>query len=216
MLLRRLLDALKVPYKSCDSFSQLRKKLREYINLLWKGKKIQRRQEEQNAANVRFHEELRNIQLSWAQIVPQCLKDKIINLFRERTLSEALATFTCASCSEAVLQRSHCSLSLAEFDVDILKRPELRASEEHLDRYKWLHPDCTPPMPYAEGPLRDILVDPDGVAFPSTGGPPVLSLCLLCHSSSKKKKLPPLSLPDKPSLVRFLRNSRISLLLRRQ
>jgi hypothetical protein len=43
-------------------------------------------------------------------------------------------------------------------------------------------------------------VDPDGVAFPSTGGPPVLFLCSLCHSSLKKKKLPPLSLANRTFL----------------
>ncbi|KAJ7939765.1 hypothetical protein B0H13DRAFT_1850536 [Mycena leptocephala] len=52
-------------------------------------------------------------------------------------------------------------------------------------------------MPYDEGPLHE---DPDGVAFPSTGGPPVLSLCSPCHSSLKKKKLPPLSLANKTFL----------------
>ncbi|KAJ7805331.1 hypothetical protein B0H13DRAFT_1464607, partial [Mycena leptocephala] len=63
------------------------------------------------------------------------------------------------------------------------------------------HPDCTPPsMPFDEGPLRDILLDPDGVSFPLNGEPPVLSLCPPCHSSLKKKKLPPLSLANKTFL----------------
>lgn len=44
--LRRLLDALKVPYDRSHSFSQLRKKLSEYMNLLRKGKKIEHSQEE--------------------------------------------------------------------------------------------------------------------------------------------------------------------------
>ncbi|KAJ7913171.1 hypothetical protein B0H13DRAFT_2326569 [Mycena leptocephala] len=55
-------------------------------------------------------------------------------------------------------------------------------------------------MPFDEGPLRDILLDPDGVSFPLNGEPPVLSLCPPCHSSLKTKKLPPLSLANKTFL----------------
>ncbi|KAJ7205792.1 hypothetical protein GGX14DRAFT_397490 [Mycena pura] len=52
-------------------------------------------------------------------------------------------------------------------------------------------------MPYDEGPLRDLLVDPDGVSFPPSGGIPTLSLCTSCYSSLKNKKMPPLSLANK-------------------
>jgi hypothetical protein len=55
-------------------------------------------------------------------------------------------------------------------------------------------------MPYDEGHLRDILVDPDGVSFPSDGGSPTLSLCKSCHSSLKNNKIPPLSLTNKTFL----------------
>ncbi|KAJ7891747.1 hypothetical protein B0H13DRAFT_2340450 [Mycena leptocephala] len=77
------------------------------------------------------------------------------SLFREQTSSEALGTFTCASCGGAVPLRSHRSLSLSQFDVDVLKRPDLSANEENLlDRYKWLHPASTPaPMPFDELPF---------------------------------------------------------------
>jgi hypothetical protein len=51
-------------------------------------------------------------------------------------------------------------------------------------------------MPYDEGPLRDLLVDPDGVSFPDSGGP-TLSLCTTCHSCLKRNKLPPLSLANR-------------------
>ncbi|KAF8157746.1 hypothetical protein K438DRAFT_1620612, partial [Mycena galopus ATCC 62051] len=55
-------------------------------------------------------------------------------------------------------------------------------------------------MPFDEGPLRDILIDRDGVSFPSDGGDPVLSLCSECQSSLRKGKLPPLSLANKTFL----------------
>jgi len=99
-----------------------------------------------------------------------------------------LVTFTCASWPEAVLLRSHCSLSFAEFDIELLKRSYLTANEDLvLDRYKWLHPECNPPaMPFDEGVLRDILVDLDGVSFPSNGDPPVLSLSWSGSSPRKR------------------------------
>lgn len=118
--LRRLLHALNIPYENSDSFRDLRKKLKTYINILRKGKRVERAQQDKDDAQNRFDAELRDVRASWPQIVPRRLKDKIINLFREQTSSEALATFTCASCAEAVLLRSHCSLSLSEFDIEIL------------------------------------------------------------------------------------------------
>ncbi|KAJ7847499.1 hypothetical protein B0H14DRAFT_2583586 [Mycena olivaceomarginata] len=51
-------------------------------------------------------------------------------------------------------------------------------------------------MPYEEGPLHDLLVDPDGVLFPDSGAP-TLSLCTTCHSCLKHNKLPPLSLANR-------------------
>jgi hypothetical protein len=84
-------------------------------------------------------------------------------------------------------------------DLNVFKRPDFKVDETNLlDRYKWLHPDCTQPMmPFEEGPLRDLLLDPLGVSFPTDGGPPVLSLCKTCHSYLKKKKMPTLSLANR-------------------
>ncbi|KAJ6602014.1 hypothetical protein DFH09DRAFT_900135, partial [Mycena vulgaris] len=64
------------------------------------------------------------------------------------------------------------------------------------------HPECNPPaMPFDEGVLRDILVEPDGVSFPSNGDPPVLSLCFTRHSSPKCKRISPHSLANRTFLV---------------
>ncbi|KAJ6525872.1 hypothetical protein DFH09DRAFT_850352, partial [Mycena vulgaris] len=56
------------------------------------------------------------------------------------------------------------------------------------------------PVPFDEGPLRDLLVDLDGVSFSTDGSLPLLSLCSTCHSSLKNKKPPPLSLANRPIL----------------
>ncbi|KAJ7931923.1 hypothetical protein B0H13DRAFT_1857572 [Mycena leptocephala] len=81
------------------------------------------------------------------------------------------------------------------------QRPDCKTDEANLlDHYKLLHPDCIPPpMPYDEGPLRDLL-DPDGISQPLDAGPPVLSVCKTCHSSLKRKKMPALSLANRTFL----------------
>ncbi|KAJ7865848.1 hypothetical protein B0H13DRAFT_1636891, partial [Mycena leptocephala] len=55
-------------------------------------------------------------------------------------------------------------------------------------------------MPFDEGPLRDLLLDPDGVSFSNDGDSPVLSLCKSCHSYLKRKKMPALSLANRTFL----------------
>ncbi|KAJ7463028.1 hypothetical protein FB451DRAFT_1180668 [Mycena latifolia] len=97
------------------------KQLRAYILTLRKGKRVEREQQAKTDAITRFNEQLQKIRESWPQLVPQSLKDKIITEFREMTSSEALTTFTCASCAEAIPLRSHFSLSITEFDCQILK-----------------------------------------------------------------------------------------------
>jgi hypothetical protein len=42
-----------------------------------------------------------------------------------------------------------------------------------IDQYKWLHPDyISPPMAYDDGPLRNLLLDPEGVSEPLNAGAP--------------------------------------------
>jgi hypothetical protein len=55
-------------------------------------------------------------------------------------------------------------------------------------------------MPFNEGALRDVLVDPDGVPFPPDGGRPTLSLYKNCYSLLKNKKLPALALANRTFL----------------
>jgi hypothetical protein len=191
--LRRVLSNLDVQYDNDDSLPQLRRKLKSYILKLRKGKDTDRIQRQKHDKLVEEREQLESVRRSWPQLVPQSLKNKILRLFRNETSSDALSTFTCAACAESVPLRSHCSVTVGDpnIDLDVLKRPDLRPDDSLLlDQYKWLNPECDPPpMPFDEGPLRDILVDRDGVYFPSDHGPPSLSLCKSCHSALKKKKV---------------------------
>ncbi|KAJ7323606.1 hypothetical protein DFH08DRAFT_817642 [Mycena albidolilacea] len=143
--LRRLLTTLGIDYSRSESLRELRNKLRERISTLRKGKHAERKADAQaertrlQRAETRafYEEESRKIIASWPQLVPQSLKNNIINMFREQTSSEALATYNCASCSESVPFRSHCSLPLDEFDSTLLQRPDLKANENLvLDCYK--------------------------------------------------------------------------------
>jgi hypothetical protein len=196
----RILTSLDIDHQPSDPLRVLREKLRAYILFLRKGKHIEREQQAVYGETTRFNEQVKQIHESWPQLVPQALKDKIIKIFRERTSSEALTTFTCASCAETVPLISQCSLSLDMFHTEIIKQPDRRLDDDLvLERYKWLHPECVPPLMPLDGNdvLDDLLLDPDGVSFASDGSPPLLSLCSVCHSSLKNNKLPPLSLASK-------------------
>ncbi|KAJ7611290.1 hypothetical protein FB45DRAFT_875488 [Roridomyces roridus] len=198
--LRRVLDILKVEYDSGQSLGQLRRLLKHQVTVLRRGKKAELVDEERSQAQERFNLKLDEIHRCWPQLVPQSLKNQCIRNFRERTGSEALSTFTCAVCAESSPLRSHCSVAAddPEFDLSILQQPD---DTNVLDMYKWLHPECEqPPMPYDEGPLRNLLVDPDGVTFSAESAVPTLSMCKCCHSSLKRKKLPALALANRTFL----------------
>jgi hypothetical protein len=202
--LRRVLANLGIEHGTDDSLPQLRRKLKKYIMQLRRGKNTERSQRNKEDEATRHKNELDFIRQAWPQLVPQSLKNKILVLFRETTSSEALSTFTCAACAESAPLRSHCSMSIGDpsFDLNLLKRPNLKSDESLLlDQYKWLHPDCVPPpMPFDDGPLRDILVDRDGVSLPLDGGQPSLSLCKSCHSSLKNGRTPALALANRTFL----------------
>jgi hypothetical protein len=202
--LRRVLKNMDIEHEDSDSIGQLHTKLKRHITDLRRGKKVEQSQEQERVAQAKYVEDLEAIWQLWPQPVPQSLKNKRLCMFRNQTSSEVLSTFTCATCAESVSLRDHCSVRVGDsyFDLTVLKRPDLNSDETNiLDRYKWLHPDCiSPPMPFDEGPLRDLLLDPDGVSLSTDGGSPVLSLCKSCHSYLKRKKMPAFSLANSPFL----------------
>ncbi|KAF7314095.1 ATP-dependent DNA helicase [Mycena chlorophos] len=58
-----------------------------------------------------------------------------------------------------------------------------------------------PPMPFDEGDLADILLDPDGVVYPMDGGSPIMSLCPECISCLRRNKTPALALANRNYLA---------------
>ena len=77
-----------------DSLKSLRKKLGMHIESLKKS------YENEDASDINGQEQT---SADWPLKTPQSLKEKITSLFLQDTSSEALKTFTCASCGEASL-----------------------------------------------------------------------------------------------------------------
>jgi hypothetical protein len=150
--LRRILSTLDIAYEDGDSLGQLRQKLKTYILRLRRGKDKERAEQQRQDEAALHQEQLDFLRRSWPQLVPQTLKNKILRLFRDQTGSEALATFTCASCSESTPLRAHCSVTIGDphFDLSVLKRPDLK-SDDALLVFLWLWPQAKKPRLFGFG-----------------------------------------------------------------
>lgn len=204
-LLRRILQIHEIPFEKENSISQLRRRLRKYVHTLQKGKFTHF----ENPKEVDRH--LQDIRDSWPHLVPNSLKEKIHRLFREETSSERLREFTCASCAQLRSVSEQVLQSPFEVDLNLLRCPDsvsnmgnsdsdvdsmVDATGDDLEK-PWLDCDCTPPdLPFTEGPLRNLLLDPAGVHADVQKGL-VLSMCRECLVSIKKGVLPPLSLANR-------------------
>lgn len=110
----------------------------------------------------------------------------IIHDFRSLTSSKTLKSFTCASCAERVRNVNRTDLPIANINLDLLRSP---LSSAHGD------PRVVPPLPFTDGPLCGVLVDPAGVLHQSDGSV-CLSLCTICKSALSRHKLPRFSLAN--------------------
>ena len=193
--MRRLLQAHNVEFDEDDSLSKLRRLLKRYIYRLKKGKYSEDRQTNIDANRARNENARNTLIKSWPNQIPKSLKDKLLKEFYRLTSKEELSSFTCASCAEECLNKERCNVFLDDVDMDVLLRPDHRDAN-----HNWLDVDCSqPPLPYNEGPLKDLLLDPAGVSVDTHGNPSIL-LCKSCLSSMKKKKVPPLSLANRTYL----------------
>lgn len=114
------------------------------------------------------------------------IKEKIIGDFCAATSSCALASFTCACCAcDLPVNDRVCNVHSA-INLDLLKAPSSH----------WNDPDfLPPPTPFQYGPLKDILLEPRGVAI--EGGVITLDMCNLCLRSLHKHLLPKHALANK-------------------
>src|ERR1700683_3386624 len=197
--LRRILQIHEIPSHKEESTSRLRRRLRKYTRSLRKGKRSH--QERRTEANRR----LQQVRAEWPRVVPNDLKDRIHKLFREQTSSERLKEFTCASCAQSQFVDERVVLPASELDLDLLQRPDMHDADVGSDTdddeserpEPWLDSDCAPPiLPFTDGPLQNLLLDPAGVDLENDGDP-TLSLCQQCSSSLEKGVVPPLALANR-------------------
>ncbi|KAJ7207628.1 hypothetical protein GGX14DRAFT_396446 [Mycena pura] len=129
--LRRVLLSFNIECDDAKGVKQLRRMLKRYITDLRRGKKAERCENQDRASRQKFETltELEAIRQSWPQLIPQSVKNRCVRRFRDQTSSEALSTFTCASCAETVLLRSQCSIVAGDphYDLNVLKRPDLKS-----------------------------------------------------------------------------------------
>ncbi len=105
------------------------------------------------------------------------------------TSSDALRTSTCAVCSAYYPLHHMKDVSSSEIPSDVLKVPELE------DGAKASWPGTSIPLPYNQGLLSRVQIDPRGVELNSMGDA-VLSMCKDCLRDVKKGVVPRLSLAN--------------------
>ena len=180
--LQHILSCLHVSFESTMSFTKLWSEFRKFITRLKKGKQSEDACNMVIAQDEQLRQERKKVQENWPQLVPNTLKKKIVKLFHEKTSSEALATFTCASCSSLTLNIEHKKMLLSDINIDLLK-PFSKFSSQI-------------PMPCRkETPLASCMVNPDGIEQDENGHSQ-LQLCKTCHNSLCLGKTPPLSLAN--------------------
>ena len=187
----RVLKDRGIQFTQGCSLRQLRAVTKKYVTRLNKGKAVENIRMEATRKRTNSIKQIRD---QWPQLVPQRLKDKIVDLFKEQTSSAALSVSTCASCAEDHLNSDIRFLQIDENIIGIFKRPDKRQNGR-VDS-TWLDQSCIPPdVPFSDGVLRDVLLDPRGVRIDPSGGM-TMSLCADCNTAVKHSKLPALALAN--------------------
>ena len=190
---RRLARMLDISYDTGESKSGLKKRISSWLRESLKGKTVV----SAHPHNVEDFYAMANRRKLWPQVIGDQLKDKIRSLFKEITSSAALTSLTCASCGTSTSKKKAKQCAIADIDLSLLKRPDLFEEDFEQPEDNWLDPEIAPPpMPYDHGPLKDVLVDPAGVAV-GPEGTIRLVMCNTCSTSVKNKRVPPLALSNR-------------------
>ena len=211
--LRRILNLYEIPFDNNHSTSQLRRRLHKYIRTQEKGKYVERRRTSNAARESNIQNQLHEVRNGWPNMVSDNLKHHIHQMFREETSSERLAEFVCASCAESTLLHEREVLSETDFDLDLLQRPDIIETDrgdddDNMDdsqsnfdtTFNWLDPECdAPELPYMDGRLQHLLLDPTGIAFDNHDRIS-LSLCHDCANSLRRGNVPALALANRTFL----------------
>ena len=184
--LRRILERKQVKFSRSDGINQLRKLLRLHVTELRKGKKSELSHNLRSQERREHDDKLKDIRQSWPQPTSMEFKEECIRKFRVATSSESLRQFTCACCAE--------STNVSERKVTLICDINLDLMRDRTDRVFDME-NCTPPnLPFTDGPLANVLVDPAGVI--SVDGDLSFQLCHRCTSSLSSNKLPRLAIAN--------------------
>jgi len=172
--LRRALHCAGISHTSSDSVRALRSLLLRYRDTFAVNEQSHPRQRggrSKSEDDSGVVSNLTDIANAWPQRISHTNKARIVHDFRAATSSNALETITCASCAEKVRAREASDQPVSVLDLDVLRAPPSVSS------------DSEPPLPYTEGPLAGILVDPSGVHYDEDGTYFLYFLhCLYCST----------------------------------
>ncbi|KAJ7024245.1 hypothetical protein C8F04DRAFT_1192662 [Mycena alexandri] len=161
--LKQMLQLHDVKFEEGDNLRQLRKRLKLFLGRLTAGKYAE--DDLALTGSARLHARLRS---DWPQVVPDHLKRRLKAQFNIAISSATLATFVCGSCAENCPIDHKGTLSLEDFDINLLKRP---------DQSLWIDAQC-------------LEVEPDMMDT-------VLALCKHCRSDLEAGRVPALSIANR-------------------
>jgi hypothetical protein len=176
-----ILDVFAISHSVHDSIKVFRSMLRKHCSTLRASGRVK-----QNSDQNSMHNVLAPIVDSWPQRIPHVEKVEIIHEFRSSTSSNALKSFTCASCAEHVRDAKRCEIPTADVNLDVLRYPASLSPSSN---------DHVPPMPLVDGLLNGVLVDPAGVTY-QDGGSMFMTFCSPCKNAISRGKLPRFSLAN--------------------
>ena len=186
--LQRVLKSKGIEFdRKTDNIGELRRRLSSYVTTLRKGKKPEWSRNKQAQLQSEHDRRLDEIRDEWPQPAPMNLKEDCVRDFRAATSSESLREFTCACCAESVNISSRKIRQLEKINLDLMRDCTNRVFDK----------SCIPPEPpFTDGPLANLMIDPDGVTAPDAEGEVSLQLCTRCDSSLSRGKLPRLAVAN--------------------
>ena len=170
ILLLRFLHCKDIPHDPSDNRKRLRITLSKFVRLLEKRR-------------VRYSASSTNN--DWPSIVPQNLKDKIAENFRNEISRDRLQSSICASCTSSILVQQRVTHNKSCLDLTCLQHPEMRLSGIPANISSMTNSNLDP-QSLAEG----LLLDRRGMHDD------IVSFCKDCFSHIQKGKTPPLSLAN--------------------
>lgn len=183
--LRRALHCVGIPHASTAPVRLLRSLLGQHADSFFPNGQPNP-QRDRRLRSMDSGATLSDIAEGWPQRVPHADKARIVHDFRDATSSNALKSITCASCAEKVRVRDASNQLVSDLNLDLLHSVPSIPSEQT---------DVIPPLPYTEGPLAGVLVDPSGVHCDEDGAL-YLSLCSPCRNALSRRKLPRFALAN--------------------